>query len=484
MCFWGEAFVLGANINAPMEEGAVQPAFIALTNAKARAGSASAARAGADRCPRPALFERPRRRRRGARRGLRRRDGEAHAAHPDDQDIAVLFADAVMNTSPWDYWEADGRTPKGRLGEAIAAIEGVLAANPEHPGAIHLYIHLTEASAEPERAEPHADRLAALMPAAGHIVHMPAHTYYRIGRYLDSLKTNIAAVAADEAYLAQVDATGAYPYGYYPHNIHFALVSAFMAGDAENAMWAADRLEGKVQDEVAAEIGWIQLIKQGPYFTHAHMSDPDTMLAIEDPGDGFPLVKAMWHYARGVAFAGKGEVEQARREAAQIAEISQSHDPDTTYPPDVAPVANDTMAIARHVVEARIAQAEGDLDRAIAELETAVQIQDSLAYLEPPFWYYPVRQSLGAALLMAGRAADAEEVLRQSLIDAPNNGWALYGLMEAQKAQGDDAAAAETEKLFGRPGPARRRPTSPACSLEARAEHRVSSNFCCSPTAP
>ncbi len=447
MCFWGEAFVLGANINAPMEDGAVQPAFVALTNAKARAGKASereqalidalaqryASSGDADRAALATAYADAM--------------GAAHERYPDDPNIAVLFADAVMNTSPWDYWEADGITPKGRLSEAIGAIEGVLAAHPEHPGAIHLYIHLTEASSDPGRAEPHADRLAALMPAAGHIVHMPSHTYYRVGRYLDALKTNLAAVAADEAYLAQVDATGAYPYGYYPHNIHFALVSAFMAGDAENAMWAADRLEGKVQDEVAADIGWIQIIKQGPYFTHAHMSDPDTVLAIADPGDRFPLVKAMWHYARGVAFAGKGEVDAARREAALIAEIVQSHDPDATYPPDVAFVANDTMAIARHVVEARIAEAQGDLDKAIAELETAVQIQDSLFYLEPPFWYYPVRQSLGAALIMADRAADAEDVLRQSLIEAPNNGWALYGLMEAQKAQGDPAAA-ETEKLF------------------------------------
>jgi tetratricopeptide (TPR) repeat protein len=448
MCFWGEAFVLGANINAPMEEGAVQPAFIALTNAKARAGKATPAEqalidALAQRYSSDPAAD-------GAALATAYADAmaAAHAAHPDDQDIAVLFAEAVMNTSPWDYWESDGRTPKGRLGEAVAAIEGVLAANPEHPGAIHLYIHLTEASAEPERAEPFADRLAALMPAAGHIVHMPAHTYYRIGRYLDALETNIAAVAADEAHLAQVDARGAYPYGYYPHNIHFALVSAFMAGDAEHALWAADRLDGKVQDEVAAEIGWIQLIKQGPYFTHAHMSEPDKVLAIADPGDRFPLVEAMWHYARGVAFAGKGDVEAARREAARIAEISASHEPDATYPPDIAPVANDTMAIARHVVEARVAQADGDLDRAIAELETAVQIQDSLPYLEPPFWYYPVRQSLGAALLMAGRAEEAAEVLRRSLVEAPNNGWALYGLMQAQQALGDDLAAAVTGKLF------------------------------------
>jgi tetratricopeptide (TPR) repeat protein len=448
MCFWGEAFVLGANINAPMEEGAVQPAFIALTNAKARAGKATA--------PEQALIDALAQRyvstpeADGAALAEAYADAmaRAHENYPDDQDIAVLFADAVMNTSPWNYWEADGRTPKGRLGEAVEAIEGVLAVNPDHPGAIHLYIHLTEASAAPERAEPYADRLAALMPAAGHIVHMPAHTYYRIGRYLDALETNVAAVAADEAYLAQVEATGAYLYGYYPHNIHFALMSAFMAGDAERALWAADRLEGKVQDEVAAEIGWIQLIKQGPYFTHAHLSEPDTVLAIEDPGDKFPLVEAMWHYARGVAFAGKGEVDQARREAAQIAEISRTHDPDTTYPADIASVANDMMAIARHVVEARIAQTEGDLDRAVAELETAVQIQDSLAYLEPPFWYYPVRQSLGAVLLMAGRPADAADVLRQSLVAAPNNGWALYGLMEAQKAQGDDVAAAATEQLF------------------------------------
>ncbi|HEX5078840.1 MAG TPA: hypothetical protein VFV80_06770 [Geminicoccaceae bacterium] len=450
MCFWGEAFVLGANINAPMEQDAVRPAFLALTNAKARAGNATQAE--------QALIDALSKRYAsgpdadGAALAMAYADAmaEVHAQYPDDQDIAVLFADAVMNTSPWDYWETDGVTPKGRLGEAVAAIEGVLAANPEHPGAIHLYIHLTEASAAPERAAPHADRLAALMPAAGHIVHMPSHTYYRIGRYLDALETNVAAVAADEAYLAQVEASGAYPYGYYPHNIHFALVSAFMAGDAERAMWAASRLDGKVQDEVAAEIGWIQLIKQGPYFVHAHLSEPDTVLAIADPGDRFPLVKAMWHYARGVALAGKGEPEQARSEAARIAEIAQTHDPDTAYPPDIAAIANDTMAIARHVVEARIAQAEGDLARATAEFKTAVQIQDSLAYLEPPFWYYPVRQSLGAALLMAGRAAEAEEVLRQSLLDAPNNGWALYGLMQAQEAQGDEAAAAVTAKLFGK----------------------------------
>jgi predicted Zn-dependent protease len=446
MCFWGEAFVLGANINAAMEGSAVQPAFVAVTNAKARAAKASAP----ERALIDALASRyasdPEADQAGLAGAYADAMAAAHAQHPDDPEIAVLFADALMNTSPWDYWELDGRTPKGRLGEAAAALEGVLADNPDHPGAIHMYIHLTEASATPEKAEPYADRLAALMPAAGHIVHMPAHTYYRTGRYLDSLTTNVAAVAADEAYLAQVQAAGAYPYGYYPHNIHFVLVSAQMAGDAEHMLWATERLDGKIPDEVAAEVGWIQAILPAPYFAHAQFSPPDVVLGLADPGDEFPYVKAMWHYARGVAHAANGDLEAARAEAAQISEINQTADFEMLlawYVP-----APEILRIARHVLEGRIAQAEGNLDQAISEFELAVQIQDTLPYMEPEYWYYPVRQSLGAALLAAGRAADAEEVFRQSLIEAPNNGWALYGLMQAYDAQGDQVASVETKKLF------------------------------------
>ncbi|MGH6906192.1 MAG: tetratricopeptide repeat protein [Geminicoccaceae bacterium] len=445
MCFWGEAFVLGANINAPMEGNAVQPAFVAMTNAKARAAKASgperalidalATRYATDPEADPAALA-------GAYADAM---AAAHARYPDDPDIAVLFADALMNTSPWDYWELDG-TPKGRLGEAAAALEGVLAKNPDHPGAIHMYIHLTEASTAPEKAEPYADRLAALMPAAGHVVHMPAHTYYRTGRYLDSLKTNVAAVKADEAYLAQVQAAGAYPYGYYPHNIHFVLVSAQMAGDAEHMLWAAERLDGKIPDEVAAEVGWIQAILPAPYFAHAQFSPPDVVLGLDDPGDDFPYVKAMWRYARGVAHAANGDLEAARAEAAQISEINQTADFEMLLAWFVP--APDILRIARHVLEGRIAQAEGNLDQAISEFELAVQIQDTLPYMEPEYWYYPVRQSLGAALLAAGRAAEAEAVFRESLIEAPNNGWALYGLMQAYDAQGDQSARVETEKLF------------------------------------
>ncbi len=448
LCYWGEAFVLGANINAPMAEGAMQPAFVALTAAKARAAGASereralidalAARYTNDPKADPAALAE----------AYADAMAAVHARFPADQDIAVLFADSVMNTSPWDYWELDGRTPKGGIGAGIAAIEGVLALNPDHPGAIHLYIHLTEASATPERAEPFADRLAALMPGAGHVVHMPSHTYYRVGRYLDSLKTNLAAVQADETFFARARASDLYAYGYYPHNIHFALVSAQMAGDAEHMIWAAERLPGKISDKVAAEIGWIQAILPAPYFAHAQFSAPEVVLGLEDPGDRFPYVKGMWHYARGVALAGQGDLEAARAEAGRISEINRSADFSMLLAWAVP--APDLLNLARHVLEARIAEAAGDLDQAIDEFGLAVQIQDLLAYMEPPYWYYPVRQSLGAALLMAGRADEAAVVFEKSLIAAPNNGWALYGLTAAQEAAGDQAGAALTAKLFER----------------------------------
>lgn len=446
MCYWGEAFVLGPNINAPMEEGATNPAVVAIEKAKETAHHASA--------PEQALIEAlalrysadPGADRASLDQAYADAMAKAHERFPDNPEIAVLYADSVMNTSPWDYWETDGATPKGRIGEAIEAIEGVLAENPNHVGAIHLYIHLTEASTTPERAEPYADRLAALMPGAGHVVHMGAHTFYRIGRFHDSAEVNKQAVAADAAYLAKVDDQGYWRYGYHPHNVHFVAVSAFMAGDVASALEYTERLGGKVSDEVAAQIGWIQAIKQAPYFIHAHLSDPATILALPDPDGRFPYVQAAWHYARGVAFARKGELEAARTEAAKIADIAQRTD--VRYPADIEFVVYDVLAIARHLVEGRIAQAEGDWDQAVKEFELAVQIQDSLPYLEPPFWYYPVRQSLGATLLMAGRTEEAASVFEAALTDLPNNGWALYGLMQAYDAQGDQQAKTEAEKLF------------------------------------
>jgi len=444
MCYWGEAFVLGPNINAPMDETAGNPAVAAITKAKALAPRASAREQALIEALIKRYADDPKIERAALDRAYAEAMADATRRFPDDPEIAVLSIDAIMNLSPWDYWEADGKTPKGQIGNAVRIAEGVLGQHPDHPGAIHLYIHLTEASAAPERAEPYANRLAALMPGAGHIVHMGSHTFFRVGRYQDSAETNKAAVKADEAYLASVKAEGIYSYGYYPHNIHFVLASAQMSGDAKTALEYAQRLEGKIPDAMAEKVGWVQAIKTAPYFVHAQFSTPATILTLPDPGDKFPLVKAMWHYARGVGFAAQGDSAQAESEAAHIAEITQKSDFSFLLAWTVP--APDLLRLARHVVEGRIALAQGDPARSIKEFQVAVSIQDALAYMEPPYWYYPVRQSLGAALLAAGKPAEAEQAFMQSLVQAPHNGWALYGLMKAQQAQNNEAAARETEK--------------------------------------
>ena len=446
MCYWGEALVLGPNINAPMDEAAGNPALTAITKAKTLALRASAREQALINALATRYANDPKADRKALDQAYADAMVKAAQRFPDDQEIAVLSIDALMNQSPWDYWEADGKTPKGQIGDAIRTAEKVLAKNPNHPGAIHLYIHLTEASTTPGRAEPYANRLAALMPGAGHIVHMPSHTFFRVGRYQDSAETNKAAVQVDEAYLATAKADGIYPYGYYPHNIHFVLASAQMAGDGKTALAYAKRLEGKIPDAMAEKVGWIQAIKTAPYFVHAQFSAPETVLALPDPGDKFPFVKAMWHYARGVAFAVKGDIEPARGEAAHIADINQKSD--FSYLLAWAVPAPDVLRIAQHVVEGRIAQAQGEPTQATRKFRVAVGIQDTLAYMEPPYWYYPVRQSLAAALLAADKPAEAEHVFAESLEQSPNNGWALYGLMQAQRVQGHETAAQATEKRF------------------------------------
>ncbi len=278
----------------------------------------------------------------------------------------------------------------------------MLADNPDHAGAIHYYIHLVEASAAPERAEPYADRLAAQMPGAGHIVHMPSHIYCRVGRYVDSLGANIDAVAADEAYSRMTEPGAMYAGGYHPHTVHFLLESARLAGDGATTLDAADKLSEVTSLNVAAQVPWVQLIVAAPYFAHAQYGDPAAALAVADPGDDLPYVKAMWHCMRGVAHATAGDTAAARQEAEAIRTLAETTDFTGLIAGGVP--APDLLELARQMVLGRIAQAEGDHDSAAAAFEQAVAIQDTLPYLEPPYWYYPVRQSLGAALLRAGRA--------------------------------------------------------------------------------
>ena len=448
MCHWGEALVLGPNINAPMDDAAGAAALAAITRAQALAPKASAREreliaALARRYSGGAAAER------GALdAAYAEAMGKVAARHPRDADITLLYVEALMNLSPWDYWEAAGARPKGRTAEILATLEKVLQRQPDHPGAIHYYIHMVEASSNPRRALPYADRLGAQMPGAGHLVHMPFHIYYRVGQYKDAIEANRRAVAADEAYLAEARPEGIYPLAYYPHNIHSLMTSAQMAGDGESAIAASEKLARVVSQDAGRSIAWVQPILVAPYFVHAQFSDPATTLALPDPGDDLPYVKAMWHYARGVAHAWRGEPAAARAEVDALRRLAQGADLSALVEAGVP--APEVIELAQHVVLGRIAQSTGDWAQARAEFEQAVALEDTLAYSEPPYWYYPVRQSLGAVLLAAGKLDEAETVFRQSLLRAPNNGWALHGLAATYQRLGKPGAAATARTQFTR----------------------------------
>lgn len=447
MCAWGEAFVLGPNINDAMHDAAVRPAWEAIRRAAALAGGATAK----ERALIEALGARYAPDAAAARAPLDRAWAEAMAgvaaSWPDDVNLLVLYADAMMNTQPWDYWEADGVTPKGEGGKIVAALERALALDPGHAAAAHLYIHAIEASADPARAEWVADRLRGTAPAAGHLTHMPAHIYSRVGRYADSIAVNRDAVAADEAFLATAgdDASPIYRFGYYPHNLHFLMVAAQMAGMRGDVIAAAEKLAGVTSDEVSEELAWVQAIRTAPYTAHAQFSEPAEILALPDPGPRFPFVRGFWHYARGVAFAFSGEIEAAWSEVAAMEGIIATADLsglEAQYLP-----AHAVLGVAKHLVEARIEQARHDYAAAAHHLQESIALQEGLPYMEPPYWYYPVRQTLAAVLLQQGKAEEAIAQFERALDEAPRNGWALWGLLQARVAAGDPKAA-ETRAAF------------------------------------
>jgi len=449
MCFWGEALVLGPNINLPMQEDAIAPAFAAALKAKALTGKASpreqalidalAARYGSDpkgaRAPLDAAYA--------------VEMAKVAAQFSDDDEIATLYAEAVMDLSPWNYWKPGGHEPNPQSALIVPTLERVLARNPNHPGAIHLYIHAVEASDRPERAEPYANRLRGAIPGAGHLVHMPSHIFYRVGRYLDALEDNKIAVKVDEKYLADTNAPmGVYRLGYYPHNVHFVMASAQMAGDGQTVIAAAEKLRELIPDEVARGIAMVQPVKAAPYFAHAQFSAPATILALPDPGDAIPYVKAMWLYARGVALAARRDFAGAATAADTIETLERTADFKVLNDSNIP--AQDVLRIARTLILARVAQAKGDYRTAIGWFEQASALQDALPYTEPPYWYYPIRQSLAAALLQAGRYDDAERQFQLALSRAPSNGWSYYGLAELYKARGNTTAAHKAEADLAR----------------------------------
>lgn len=430
-CFWGEAYALGPNLNDGMHtenqlraaEAAARALALSITPRDRMLAAAAVARydsAHGDRAAQDQAFA-----------DLM----ETAAGHlTQNPNMQVIFADALMNLQPWDYWEADGKTPKGRTDEILATLERAIALSPQHPGALHLYIHAVEASADPGAAEAAADALRGAVPVAGHLLHMPAHVYNRIGRYADSIAVNQEAIAADQAYLAAAGdaASPLYRYGYYPHNIHFLLVGAQMAGLRDEAMEAAALLADVTSDEVSGELAWVQAIDTAPFAAHAQMATPEDILAMPDPGDAFPFVKGHWHWARGTAFALLGDLDAALAEQRAIERIMAEADLsglEEQYLP-----AHDILEIAKHLVEARISQAKGDWHEAAHHLDEALRLEGTIGYMEPPYWSYPISQTLGAVRLQAGDALGAIAAFEVALETHPNNAWALWGIWQAEEA--------------------------------------------------
>jgi tetratricopeptide (TPR) repeat protein len=444
MCAWGEALVLGPNINAPMEAEVVAPALAAARKAQQNAASADAREQGLIAAVAQRYSADPKAERSALDAAYAAAMERLAAQYPEDDNIQTLYAEALMDLSPWNYWEADGK-PKGKTSEIVASLEKVLVRNPDHAGAIHYYIHMVEASAAPERALPYARRLAAAMPGAGHLVHMPFHIYYRVGDYKAAVAANKAAVTIDEAYIAREKPAGIYPLAYYPHNVHSLMASAQMAGDGGSAVGAAEKLARIVSADAARAVPMAQPIAAAHFYAHTQFSAPAAVLALAAPADDLPFVKAIWHYARGVAFAAQKDVAAAQQEAAAIEGLKAKDYSALTTAGIPAP---DVLDLARQVVLARIALAQGQLPAARAAFEQAVAIQDRLTYSEPPFWYYPVGQSLAAVLLRLGELDAAEAAFRASLARAPNNGWALYGLSEVYRRMGRADALAEVTRLL------------------------------------
>ncbi|MEE2690805.1 MAG: hypothetical protein VX640_04600 [Pseudomonadota bacterium] len=446
MCYWAEALSYGPNINAPMFDETITPAWRALKAAQARASAASEKEqalinALSYRYQSAALKDRSK-----LDNAFADAMDEVAKKYPDDDFIAALAAEANMDTQPWDYWEQDGRTPKGRTARTMSLLEAVLARSPEYIPAIHLYIHMTENTQNPYQATRYADRLAALSPGLGHLIHMPSHTYYRIGRFKESLGVNVEAVAADEAELAKGPAHPMYEFGYYVHNIHFVMTSAQMAGDGATALAMAKKLDEKLPVQFVEEVPFAAPIKAAPYFAMAQFAEPADILALDDPGKDLFILQGAWRYARGLAQARLGDGAAARAEAEAIARLVAETDFSVMEENRIP--ARDILEISRLTVLAKAAQVDGDLDGAIEAMEEAVALQDALNYTEPPYWYYPAKQTLAALVLQSGDAERAEQLFLETLVESPNNGWALYGLSEAYKAQGDKNGAKYASGLF------------------------------------
>jgi len=437
MAWWGVALSLGPNINAPIDPDQNKSALEAIASARAAGAVVTqaerdyidalstryAADPGADRAALDRAYA-------DAMKTLTR-------AYPDDLDAATLYAESLMDVKPWKLWTADGAPAEGTE-EIVATLESVLRRDPMHPGANHYYIHAVEASPHPERALPSARRLETLVPGAGHLVHMPSHIYMRTGAYDEAARSNASAAEVDRRYLARTGAGGMYPIMYYSHNLHFLVAARCMEGRRAEAVEAARRLADHIAPSVET-MPMAEFMLPWPWYVSLRFQQWDAILAAREPAAGLATSRALWRFARGVAFAAKGDSGKAATERDAFRALVSSVPDGLTF--GLNP-ARSVLKVADAVLEARLAAAQGLTADAEDAWRRAVAAQDALSYDEPADWYYPVRESLGAALLAARRSEEAETIFRADLDRNPRNGRSLFGLMKCLEARGrkEDAA--------------------------------------------
>jgi tetratricopeptide (TPR) repeat protein len=446
MCYWGIAMSHGPNINASMDSASGTLAYEAIQEALAHAGAVSEREQALIRAMATRYAALPPSPRAFLDTAYARAMQSVADRHPDDDDAQVLYAEAVMLLSPWDYW-TDQREPRAGTETILSRLGGVLGRHPDHPGACHFYIHAVEA-AFPERALPCAERLPQLMPGAGHVVHMPAHIYIRVGRYADAIETNLHAVHADEGHLADMNPDGVYRQALVPHNRHFISFAATLAGRKELAISAARELAAAVDPEKMRQPGLhaLQHFLMAPARALVRFGEWDLVLREPAPPEGLPYPMGLWHWARGVAFARLGVQDSAALELEALERLAAD--------PALAGVtlwdinaADALLPVATHALAGELAAARGAPEQAITRLEQAMALEDALTYDEPPQWELPIRHLLGALLLEAGRPAEAEARYREDLDRFPENGWSLFGLAQALEAQGR-AGAEEVRARF------------------------------------
>ncbi|MBX2913674.1 MAG: hypothetical protein KF856_00245 [Cyclobacteriaceae bacterium] len=448
MAYWGQALSLGPNINLPMNPSDTETVFKALQKAIALQGKSS--------LKEQALIDALRKRYTAEALKDRKPLDEAYAIameqaaknFPEDAEVNTLYAEALMDLHPWDFWK--NGNPQPWTLQPIEILNKVISSVPNHPGANHLNIHILEASPEPEKAANSADKLLNLVPGSGHLVHMPSHIYIRLGRYVDGVEANERAVKTDEEYIAQCKVQGVYPLFYYPHNYHFLLACAQLAGMSEQSKLAAEELRKTVPVEMLNEPDFVTLQHwySMPWYNMVRFGKWSEILQVKKPTDSLKYVKAVWHYARGMALVRMNRRIEAQQELSDLSKLVA--DPFMENTISGFNSFKNVLSIGEHVLAAEIEAMKKNFDEAMRILNKAINIEDDLLYQEPPDWYHPTRQIAGAVLLKAKKPALAEKYFREDLNLYQKNGWSLYGLYQSLEAQGKKQEALNVKQEFAK----------------------------------